>query len=880
MLLKRLAGIIVLLMLVGSACFAQKAKLVADNIALCPRAQKPPVIDGMLDDACWRSGPRISGFTSPDGSKPPREQTEVYMAYDKRGLYLAFRCHEPEMSKLKTSEKEFVWRNDALELFIDANRDRRAYQHFALSADGGKYQATQMDAGADRDPSWTAPWQAAVHLGENEWTAEIFYPASTIGLVPRDGIAMRANFTRSERGLPEQSTWNPLSGGWHQPLEFGNIVLGGRRLPLTAEIALPAEIRPGKVKAQLLIANKGRSAVSVVPKIVVIPSKGYQPPVLSKTTVAAGGSVRRDILLMLPDVRKYNVDVFLQTPGRAPEFAASYGLTLAPSLPDAVGWILACPDWGTVWEACATFKVMPETKPPTTSLGRTVSIRAAKNEFEPFQIVLTPSREIKNLRASASDLTGRGVIPREKISIKLVETVPVTMPTSPDCLPGDYPDPLPPFEPTSIPAGRNTSLWLTVYVPTDARAGDYIGTVTLEADGIAPVRIPVKLHVWDFALPKVSFLRTAYAYSLKALTRWHGVSGLEAERKTLDLLNRDFAEHRIAPQEPVQYYDWDEEWSGGEVKIDFTEWDAGASKYLPGLNSFRLPGSFMGGIGRLSRGDSGYREMKTKFLKAFAAHLREKGWLGKGYDYIFDEPDPPEYPMIVEEAKIWHEADPGLKVLLTEAPEKELIGSVDIWTPVLDAYIEKPCKERQKAGEEVWWYVCCGPLHPYPNNFIDYPAIDPRIFHWMTWRYGVTGVLYWHTMFWSDNPYTTAMSHSDDGSRKPLGNGDGRFLYPATRQRAETPLIAGPVDSIRWEMLREGVEDYDYFYMLRYAVTKAEASGRKDGAVSEAKKSLAQVDMLIRSRTDYETHPVKLYAVRKRVGDALEKLVGNPSAAH
>ena len=869
--LKRLAACIVLLIVAWSACFAQQAKFYVDKTAFCPRAEKAPVIDGCLDDACWRSGPRIPGFTSPDGSSLAREQTEVYFAYDERGLYLGFRCREPEMSKLKTSETQFVWRNDALELFIDANRDRRGYQHYVVSAGGGKYQATQMDAGADRDPSWSAPWDAAVHLGENEWTAEIFFPAKTIGLVPREGVALRANFTRNERGLPELSTWNPLSGGVHQPLDFGNIVLGARRLPLTAEIVLPAEIRPGKVRGQLAIANKGRSAVSVVPKVAVIPSKGYAPPVIPKITLGAGESARSDILLTLPDVREYDLDVLLQSPGRAPEFATSYRLTLAPSLPDAVGWILATPDWGKVWEACATFKVMPETKPPI-SLRRTVSISAATNEFEPFQIVLTPNRELRNVRASVSDLRGKGVIPREKISIKLVETVPVTIPTSADCLTGDWPDPLPPFEPTSISAGRNTALWLTVYVPPDAQAGDYAGTVTLEADGIQPLRVPVNLHVWDFALPKTSRLRTAYGHSAKTLGRWHGVSDLEDKRKTLDLLNQDFIEHRIAPYSPIEYYDWEEDWSGDSVKIDFTEWDQGASKYLPSMNSFNLPGAFMGGIGNLSRGQPGYREMKIKFLRAFAAHLREKGWLGKGYCYIFDEPHPEQYPMIVEEAKIWREADPGLKVLLTIQPEKELVGSVDIWVPVLDFYVEKKARERQKAGDQVWWYVCCGPTHPYPNNFIDYPAIDHRIFHWMTWRYGVTGILYWSTMYWQANPWTTPMTYSDDVGGRPLGNGDGHLLYPAVRQRSEKPMIAGPVDSIRWEMIREGVEDYDYFYMLRDALRKAEASGRKDAAVSEAKKALAQVDSLIRSRTDYETDPLKLYAVRKRVGDALEKL--------
>ena len=92
------------------------------------------------------------------------------------------------------------------------------------------------------------------------------------------------------------------------------------------------------------------------------------------------------------------------------------------------------------------------------------------------------------------------------------------------------------------------------------------------------------------------------------------------------------------------------------------------------------------------------------------------------------------------------------------------------------------------------------------------------------------------------------------------------------REKSKTPVIAGPVDSIRWEMIREGVEDYDYFYMLDQAIKKCEASGTKAAAVEAGKQALAQVNSLVRDRTDYEKDPRTLYAVRKQVAEALEKL--------
>ena len=70
------------------------------------------------------------------------------------------------------------------------------------------------------------------------------------------------------------------------------------------------------------------------------------------------------------------------------------------------------------------------------------------------------------------------------------------------------------------------------------------------------------------------------------------------------------------------------------------------------------------------------------------------------------------------------------------------------------------------------------------------------------------------------------------GTRQHWGNGDGRFLYPPLA--AAVPGQSGaarcsprPSSSIRWEMLREGVEDYEYLYRLRELLGETQpAAGR------------------------------------------------------
>ncbi|MHC4916979.1 MAG: glycoside hydrolase domain-containing protein [Planctomycetota bacterium] len=54
---------------------------------------------------------------------------------------------------------------------------------------------------------------------------------------------------------------------------------------------------------------------------------------------------------------------------------------------------------------------------------------------------------------------------------------------------------------TQIGGGAVQPVWITVNVPRDAKPGDYAGKVTVSARGLKTTEIPVKLHVADWTLP-------------------------------------------------------------------------------------------------------------------------------------------------------------------------------------------------------------------------------------------------------------------------------------------------------------------------------------------------------------------------------------------
>ena len=322
----------------------------------------------------------------------------------------------------------------------------------------------------------------------------------------------------------------------------------------------------------------------------------------------------------------------------------------------------------------------------------------------------------------------------------------------------------------------------------------------------------------------------------------------------------------------------------GEIVFDFDDFDRAAEKYLDEwrFTAFKF-GAVPAAIAGHRKGTPDYEELYAAIYGRMCEHLDERGWLGKAYCYWKDEPTEQEYAFVNEGMDILGRHCPGLRRLLTEQPEPGLFGHVDLWVPVLSHYDADDCRARQAAGDEVWWYVCCGPHAPYPNNFVDHPALNHRIRFWMMKKYGVTGSLYWTTTWWYGkghelrSPWTHPMSISPSGGT--WGNGDGMLLYPACREPGDAPVLDGPVPSLRFEMLREGLEDREYFWLLEQGVTKLEAALKQasddkvlqcEKALGMANRALGAPDRLIESLTSYTKDPADLYRERDTLADAIE----------
>jgi hypothetical protein len=112
------------------------------------------------------------------------------------------------------------------------------------------------------------------------------------------------------------------------------------------------------------------------------------------------------------------------------------------------------------------------------------------------------------------------------------------------------------------------------------------------------------------------------------------------------------------------------------------------------------------------------------------------------------------------------------------------------------------------------------------------------------------------------------------GHKSPWGNGDGRFLYPPRRDpnRSKEPCFDDPINSVRWENLRDGMEDYEYLWLLRQEIARLESAGRSRDLVQQARALLTVPPEVSRDLTHFTTDPRLILAHRDRVAKMLEQL--------
>ncbi len=526
----------------------------------------------------------------------------------------------------------------------------------------------------------------------------------------------------------------------------------------------------------------------------------------------------------------------------------------------------------TIWFQDALTKVFKEPDRLDTKLRQSsIIIKAAKGEYEPFQLVIIPEKEMAGIELRFTDLVGPTVIHKDNIYYNRVEYVYVSVPSHPDIPTGYYPDPLP-FEQSSLlTGGVNNPFWITVKTPIHIPAGIYKSAIEIFQDSQKISAIPLELKVWDFTVPeKTSVYASACLHNpfyhsfdqIEVLQQEYGdpIEVLKRYYKNLvDHRVKDYTHGNIIPDIEVDVS------NPKNVVIDYTAFDEMA-EYLEqiGMERYKFPACWTFGTHSLPVypkwhfgntdiqifSDTSNTTFTPEFLNLFNqvypaiyTHLQEKGWADKVVAMFVDEPNYAHAPTVnalINISQLFKDINSDINIRLTKYPYSSLYGLVDIWE-VHSSHVESHLNNnrlRQQAGDEYSHY----------NNvsfLLDFPGMRLRTIGWRLWRFQLDGTLCWYRVAdWHRNLW-----EEPHGGHRGL-NGEGILLYPP-RNSSEI----GPINSIRWELLREGLEDYEYLYLLKQKTDQLQAiidssnlTGQQQDKykllVSESKGILSQVNKI------------------------------------
>ncbi len=481
------------------------------------------------------------------------------------------------------------------------------------------------------------------------------------------------------------------------------------------------------------------------------------------------------------------------------------------------------------WLTTSLVRVFPASPPADESL----ELLAARNGRIAFQACVR-NESTKPLTVECSITGGDDLKPLVRW-VGLVPMQHLTPGTAPEelddvgHLPGLVPDPLMPTNKGVVGSFESRSFWITLNVPADAK----VGVRELKVR-VGETELPVKLDIAELVIQPRKDFPVIHWWRGEATWDFYKTGMFEDERwwkLTHDQLSNMLAhgsdvvyvpiffDRRETFKRPCQLLIVDEP-SPGKYTFDFSR----VKRFLDmskeiGFKEFEWSHLWIyWGVENPVRiyrkqGEeqvmlwppdiSGFSDTFLNFLKQFLpqfeSFLRAEGVLDHSYFHLSDEPGGGQHIANYKRARqILRDLAPWMKVMdaLSDI-EYGKQGLTDMPIPIVSSaqnYID--------AGIPHWVYYCCAPTGPWLNRFMDTPLPKIRMSGFLFYHLGAKGFLHWGFNYWHKmeqeaigDPFNDATNASWPG----IPYGDPFMIYPGPD---------GPIDSLRWEVFAEALQDY------------------------------------------------------------------------
>jgi len=485
--------------------------------------------------------------------------------------------------------------------------------------------------------------------------------------------------------------------------------------------------------------------------------------------------------------------------------------------------------------------------PPKISISKTWEGTAWRGERTNAQLVLWASEDVQNVKITSTRLEGieDHKIDSSNVNIQLVRYVLTDEfltgcgHRSPDTIPSYLvADPLENTTSFNLLANTTRPVWISIDVPANTAPDQYKGTILITTSEETKLEFEINLEVQDWVLPPPS----EWAFHLDlwqnpfAVARYHNVEPWSQEHwDQLKPLLTMLAEagqkcittsivHKPWGGQTYDFFEsminwiknsgggWDYDYSVFDQYVKFAH-DCGITEQIncysmvPWGNNFRYFDEDSAGYVTIQAkpGSEDYEELWKPFLYDFRAHLKEMGWLNKT-TIALDERGLEDMKKMISFLK---ETTSEFKITMAghyfEEINPELYDFSYNWFHIGANSPQKALKRREN-GKITTFYVACGV--PRPNNFTFSPPAEQAFLGWFSAAMGFDGFLRWAYNSWVKDPLM-----------------DSRFIkWPAGDTYQVYP---GPRSSIRFERLRDGIQDYEKIRILRKEFLQTDSENGK-----------------------------------------------------
>ena len=477
-----------------------------------------------------------------------------------------------------------------------------------------------------------------------------------------------------------------------------------------------------------------------------------------------------------------------------------YGEMVEPAAADVqrgfIGW---SPNWMEL--------IYRNAVPTAETAARELTATAAPGEYEPATVAIRALQDLANVRVEVGELTsGAATIPAAAIDVRRVDVWPQRIGSSWGTEWRNVPEMLKLFESVDVPADSAQQFWLTVHVPDGAQPGEYT----------APVRVIADSGAWETELKL-----TVLPFALEPAERFVGMywrdTRVEGER--MDMQIRDMLAHGVTAITSNSYPTITN--VDGEMQIDASELltlmqhihEMGLTEAVP----------FNPGLeGRIKRAFPEADEAEFELLYVQGITELEK---------ISAREDTPKllyYPVdeIGNHDERGERANrlcgliarvPGATSYITvnnyEAGEK-WGDTFDIWCGNIPYSVEQE-QRLLASGKRYMRYGSA-----YLNNCRQARNSSGFGFY----RRPAEAMFYWHYQAYNGNPF-----YDFDGTAR-----DWCSAYPGPD---------GPIPTMDWESIREGIDDMRYIATLKALAARAQAGNAAQQAAAQA--ALAELDAVL-----------------------------------